>query len=97
MLLSMSGPRVRTDLRLPSHPDGIVIPTDAIPNYIPVKMRRKIFVVNDHLAAGAAGSALHIEIFLDALFNEFSGKREFTRFEIETFLQRYASSNQGKK
>ena len=93
----MAGPSVRTDLRLPSHPNGIVIPADAIRNYTPVKMRRKIFVVNDHMAVGAAGSALHIKLFLDALFDEFSDKDEFTCFEIETFLQRYASSNHGQE
>ena len=60
-------------------------------------MRRKIFVVNDHMAVGAAGTALHIKMFLDALFNEFSDNDEFTRFELETFLQQYASSNQGQE
>ena len=97
MLLSMEDPRVRTNLRLPSHPNGINIPADAIPRYIPVGMRRKIFVVNEHLAAGTAGSAIHIKMFLDVLFNEFGDKREFTRFEIETFLQRYALGNQGQE
>ena len=97
MLLSMAGPNVRTDLRLPSQPNGIISPTDAVPNYTPVKMRRKIFVVNDHMAVGAAGTALHIKMFLDALFNEFSDNDKFTRFELETFLQRYASSNQGQE
>ena len=97
MLLSMAGPNVWTDLRLPSQPNGIVSPTDAVPNYTPIKMRRKIFVVNDHMAVGAAGTALHIKMFLDALFNEFSDNDEFTRFELETFLQQYASSNQGQE
>ena len=96
MLLSMAGPNVHTDLRLPSQPNGIVIPTDAVANYIPVKMRRKIFVVNDHMAVGAAGTAWHVKMFLDALFNKFSDNDEFTRLELETFLQRYTSSNQGQ-
>ena len=97
MLLSMAGPNVRTDLKLPSQPNGIVSPSNAIPNFIPVKMRRKIFVVNGHMAVGAAGTVLYIQMFLDALFDEFSDNDKFTRFELETFLQRYASSNQGQE
>ena len=62
------------------------MPANSIPSYIPVKMRRKIFVVNDHLAVGTAGSALHIKMFLDSLFSEFTDKEVFERFEIDTFL-----------
>ena len=97
MLLSVADPLVRTNLRLPSHPHGIVMPANSIPSYIPVKMRRKIFVVNDHLAVGTAGSALHIKMFLDSLFSEFTDKEVFERFEIDTFLQRYGASNEGQE
>ena len=45
MLLSVPGPETGTDLRLPSQPNGITVPSNIIPEYIPVKMRRKIFVV----------------------------------------------------
>ena len=65
MLLSALGPAAHTDLRLPSQPQGIVIPPDAIPSYIPITLRRKVFVVNDHIAVGAAGSVVHIGIFID--------------------------------
>ena len=58
MLLSMEGPIVQTDLRLPSHPNGIVIPAGEIPSYIPVSMRRKVFVINDRMAVGAAGFSI---------------------------------------
>ena len=37
MLLSMPGPGGYTDLRLPSQPGGIAIPSDAVPSYIPVR------------------------------------------------------------
>ena len=95
MLLSMPGPKVHTDLRLPSHPNGIVMPGDAIPNYIPISMRRKIFVVNDHMAVGAAGSPWHIRMFIDAVWGEFHDRSKFTYSEINTFLQQYASSGWG--
>ena len=97
MLISMAGPNVRTDLRLPSQPDGIVSPTDNTSDYTPIKMRRKIFVVNEHMAVGAAGTAFHIKMFIDALLDEFSDNEEFTRFELETFLRRYTSSKPGQE
>ena len=71
------------------------MPVDATPNYIPVRMRRKIFVVNDHMAVGAAGSAWDIRIFIDALFGEFRDRSKFTYSEIKTFLEQYASSGRG--
>ena len=95
MLVSVPGPNSHTELRLPSQPNGIVIPSDSIPSYIPVSMRRKIFVVNDHMAIGAAGSASHIGTFIGTLVDEFRDRSKFTRSEIETFLDQYASSQQG--
>ena len=95
MLLSMPGPNIPTDLRLPSQPNGIIVPTNLSPRNIPVLMRRKIFVVNDHLAAGAAGSALHIGPFIIDLFAEFHGRRDFSYSEITTFLDQYAASSHG--
>ena len=71
------------------------MPADTNPNYIPVRMRRKIFVVNDHMAVGAAGSAWHIRIFIDALFDAFRDRSKFTYSEIKTFLEQYASSSRG--
>ncbi len=93
--MSMPGPNVRTELRLPSHPNGIAIPADLIPSYIPVSMRRKIFIVNEHMAAGSAGSVLDIETFIGDLFDEFRDRCEFLRSEIVSFLDQYASSQQG--
>ena len=97
MLLSIPGPLVRTDLRLPSQPNGIVIPSNEVPNFIPVKMRRKIFVVNDHMAVGAAGSPWHIRKFIDDLLGAFQDKSQFTYSDIKTFLDSYASSGQGEE
>ena len=95
MLLSIPGPTGRTDLRLPSQPSGITIPTDQVPRYIPVAMRRKIFIVNDRLAVGTAGSALHVGPFVHDLIGEFRNKGGFTRAEVGDFLERYASSRLG--
>ena len=97
MLISTPGPSVRTHLRLPSQPNGIIIPSDAIPNYIPIRMRRKIFVVNDCMAVGASGTALHIGMFIGDLFKEFRHRRAFLRSEIETFLNQYGSSPHGRE
>ena len=97
MLLSVPGSNSRTDLRLPSQPNGIVIPLDPVPSYIPVRMRRKIFIVNDHLAVGAAGPALHIAAFIDDLTASFRDRHLFSNADIRTFLDRYASSKRGEE
>ena len=96
MLLSVPGPFGRTKLRLPSQPNGITIPSDLIPSYIPVKMRRKIFIVNDHLAAGAAGRVSDIRVFIGELLGEFRDRREFTYSEIQGFLNQYTSNEHGR-
>ena len=97
MLLSVPWPHRHTDLRLPSQPNGITIPLDTVPSYIPVRMRRKIFVVNGHLAVGAAGSASHIAAFIDDLTTSFRDRNLFTNAEIRGFLDRYASSQRGEE
>ena len=96
MLLSVPGPQHQTALRLPSQPNGITIPPDQVPRYIPVAMRRKIFVVNDRMAVGAAGPALHIHTFLVALTTAFRNKGQFTRTDINDFVDKYASSELGR-
>ena len=95
MLVSMPGPWGHTALRLPSQPNGIIIPPNEVPNYIPIEMRRKVFVVNHHLAVGAAGTALHIRMFISDLFKDFHNRSEFAYAEITTFLDRYASTSRG--
>lgn len=95
MLLSIPGPSGHTDLKLPSQPAGITIPSDSVPSYIPVRMRRKIFVVNDHLAVGVAGSAMHASMFVRDLTTEFRNRSDFTRVELTQFLDRYTSSPRG--
>ena len=97
MLLSVSNPNSYTDLRLPSQPNGIVIPSGQIPSYIPINMRRKIFIVNDHMAVGVAGSALHAAMFIDDLVEEFHNKSIYTYAEIRNFLDQYASSQRGEE
>ena len=97
MLLSVPGPETGTDLRLPSQPNGITVPSNIIPEYIPVKMRRKIFVVNDHLAVGAAGSVLHIRTFVEDLMDAFRHRESFTSSEIHGFFAEYSSSPKGRE
>ena len=46
MLVSTHGPQQHSDLRLPSQPNGIVIPDGFIPTQVPYSLRRKTFVVN---------------------------------------------------
>ena len=95
MLLSVPGHNIQTDLRLPSHPNGIVIPRGVLPDYIPVRMRRKIFIVNDHMAVGAAGPELNVGSFINDLIKEFRGTNIFTFAEIDSFLSMYATSQWG--
>ena len=97
MLLSMPGPKAATALRLPSQPNGIMVPSGVIPEYIPVRMRRKIFIVNDHLAVGAAGSVMHIQMFISDIINKFHGWRSFESAELHEFLNGYASSPRGQE
>ena len=77
MLISVRGPNAHTDLKLPSQPSGIIVPPTELPNFVPIRMRRKIFIVNDHLAVGATGSVLHIVEFVDRIFKEFRDKPVF--------------------
>ena len=95
MLLSVENPQARTDLQLPSQPQGVVVPQGMAPKHIPVAARRKVLVVNDRLAAGAAGSALHIRSFLDDLAAQFRGRADFTLSDISGFLDAYAASSHG--
>ena len=96
MLISTSEPTPQTDLKLPSHPAGIVVPSNPVPRHIPIKMRRKIFIINDHLAVGAAGDVISIRTFIDHL-NDFFGCRPlFASQEVKDFLNGYAASPQGR-
>lgn len=95
MLLSVPGPNAYTDLRLPSHPKGITFPSDTIPSFIPIRMRRKVFIVNDHLAIGTAGSALHISKFISDLCEEFGDKSIFSRAELTGYLDQCTNRNGG--
>ena len=95
MLISVRGPHGQTDLRLPSQPNGIVLPTNDSPNYIPIRMRRKIFVVNPRIAVGVAGSVAEIRIFMDHLISAFSEKTQFTRHEIQDFLRCFGLTKLG--
>ena len=97
MLLSVPGPNAHTELRLPSHPNGITIPSDVIPGHVPIRMRRKIFVVNEHLAVGVAGSAIHVPAFVDDLTQTFRDRRTFSRSELTGFLGQYGSSDHGQE
>ncbi|MYC37405.1 MAG: hypothetical protein F4X66_10925 [Chloroflexi bacterium] len=97
MLVSMPGPSAHTSLRLPSQPTGIVIPSDARPRYVPIRMRRKTFIVNDHMAAGASGSEQHISMFRADLFEEFQHRPTFSQSDIETFFDQYRASSRGSE
>ena len=95
MLLSVEDPRVRSDLQLPSQPQGVVVPPRMTATHIPVAARRKTFVVNDRLAVGVAGSVPHIGLFLNELIGQFRRRVDFTLSDIHRFLERYAASSQG--
>ena len=97
MLISIPGPSVQTALRLPSQPNGIVIPADAMPSYVPIRMRRKTFIVNDRMAVGASGSALHISMFMVDLFKDFRHRLTFSQSDVETFFNQYSSSPRGRE
>ena len=97
MLLSVPGPNAHTDLRLPSQPNGITIPSGMVPGHIPIRMRRKIFIVNEHLAVGVAGSAIHVPKFVDDLTRGFRDRSTFTRSGLTGFLDQYGSSKDGKE
>ncbi len=96
MLISTPSPKPFTGLRLPSHPNGIVVPSNPLPKSIPIAMRRKIFVVNEHLAVGAAGDVMSIRAFIDHLFEIFGDKPSFSWAEIKDSLTSYASTPEGR-
>lgn len=97
MLLSRLGPPGKTDLRLPSHPNGVVVPTVEAPRYIPVVMRRKVFVLNDHLAVGAAGSVAHIRTFLNDLAAALEGSSGLSYADVGRFLDEYGRTSGGSE
>ena len=96
MLLSVRGSKGRTSLRLPSQPDGVVIPCGWPPKFIPVRLRRKLFVVNGRMAVGVAGSPNHIRKFLADLIGEFCSASEFTYSELNDYLRQYSSQSFGQ-
>ena len=79
------------DLRLPSRPDGIVIPNDVTPKYIPVRLRRKIFVINDRMAVGAAGTVYHIQRLIGDLRQQFCHTSCFSYDDVRGYLRDYPS------
>ena len=95
MLISRKGPHGSTDLRLPSLPDGIVVPMGKPPDYIPVRMRRKVFIVNEHLSVGAAGSVSHIATFIRVLTEAFGAQPEVTFADVTACLDRFAATDDG--
>ncbi len=97
MLLSVQGPNAHTDLRLPSQPNGIAIPSGLTPGHVPIRMRRKVFVVNEHLAVGVAGSAVHVPAFVDDLTRAFRDRETFSRSELTGFMDQYGSSGRGQE
>ena len=60
-------------------------------------MLRKIFVVNDHLAVGAAGSAPHIVRFINDLTAEFGNRSQFMYGEVTGFVDEYAATPRGSE
>lgn len=97
MLLSVPGPYSHTKLRLPSQPGGVVVPSGQAPRFIPITMRRKISIVNKHMAVGVAGSALHAGMFIEDLAEGFNDRRTYARADINDFLGQYASSQRGSE
>ena len=86
----MSIPKRRrvSNLKLPLRPDGIKIPAKLTPAVMPIKLRRKIFVINDRLAIGAAGAEPKIRQFLRAVITEFRDRESFEFEELSEFLQK---------
>ena len=97
MLLSAPDPNSHTNLRLPSQPRGIVIPSDRIPSYVPITLRRKVVIVNDRMAVGVAGSALHAGMLVEDLSEQFQDRSTYTYDEIRAFLGQYATSKPGEE
>lgn len=96
MLVSTLGSTRYSDLRLPSQPNGIVVPDGFVPNQVPYSLRRKTFVVNDRLAVGVAGSLEYISPFLQALSSQFREVTGFSRAEITAFLRDCAAGSEGQ-
>ena len=95
MLVSMQGWTKPTGLRLPSQPNGIIVPPNEIPEYVPVKMRRKVFVVNDRIAVGAAGSVSHLATFIRRLSEDFDTKIDCTLADVRAWLNSFTSTQLG--
>ena len=93
MIVSVRDRTESVDLRLPTHPQGLVVPRDTVPEYIPVAMRRKVFLVNDSMVVGTAGSVYHIQRFIGDLQDEFHDRSDFTYGEVRDYLHDYPHIN----
>lgn len=60
-------------------------------------MRRKIFIVNEHLAVGVAGAAMYASQFADDLGEEFRNRTDLRYTEVTDYLDEYASSKRGQE
>lgn len=96
MLVSTQGPNADTDLRLPSQPNGITIPSGITPDYVPVSMRRKLFLINDRLAVGVAGTVMQITSFISDIEVAFHRQNNYSFEELDSFLKRYSTSPEGR-
>lgn len=97
MLISKKGPSGATDLRLPTRPMGISIPTGESPNFIPIRMRRKIILANDRMAIGASGPVSVLTPFVEALKAEFHERNNFQIAQVDEFLNRHRLTPAGRQ
>ncbi len=96
MLLSVPWtPNTFTNLRLPSQPHGITTQSQKLPEYVPIKMRRKVFLVNDRLAVGVAGQVMLIRPFLKEMKRTFANREEFACADVMNVLDKHESREMG--
>ena len=94
MLLSRPwSPGEITNLRLPSQPHGVCLQQQVIPDFIPLLMRRKLFLINKNLAIGVAGRVSNIRSFVEDVERTFSNKEEMTTDEVASYLAKNMSND----
>lgn len=94
--LLISGTEDQDTLKLPGHREGI---TDIFPKgsgFVPIKIKRKVFIINDHIAVGISGTLVHMRAFIKDLKEKFHTMSSNSFSEIHEFINIYSNNEHGR-
>ncbi|WP_153040882.1 hypothetical protein [Pseudovibrio sp. Ad13] len=95
MLISGLETENSSDLKLPDHISGVDKTFPKGSGFVPLRLKRKLFIINDNLAVGLSGSFLHMRSFLDDLRERNRVHRLVTSEDMHQFIDEYVRSPHG--